>query len=122
MEEPKETLEKLIKELESNLNNFPEDYTPEYQLLGINIIMLEKGIGEMLKIYQRSVLEKNPLYDIEGDEIFKKYQELQLEIAENEILQKIKERYDTEFLVKAALSKALQKRTPKDRNNNPMYS
>lgn len=82
--------------------------------------MLEKGIEEMMRIYQRFMLSKNSYFDIEGDELLRRYQQIQLKIAENEILQEIKSRYDLEYMLKNAVKESM-KNASERKNNNPMY-
>ncbi|MCD6575656.1 MAG: hypothetical protein J7K73_00680 [Nanoarchaeota archaeon] len=83
-------------------------------------MMLEKGIEEMMRIYQRFMLSKNSYFDIEGDELLRRYQQIQLKIAENEILQEIKSRYDLEYMLKNAVKESM-KNASERKNNNPMY-
>ena len=123
----KKRLEEQISELERIVGEFPktqEEYSPENHLEnGVYIIFLEKEIENGIRVYTKRMEEIRGIsYNPEEDPLVKSFEELKLSIAENEILEKIKGKYDPDYVYKKLLGEMLQKRQEENNNgSNTMY-
>ena len=132
----KTLLKNQLSQLEKKLDEFPEDwnsYNPkEFLDKGRSIIILQSELERGLGIYKKINWDERKMsYDPETDPIVQKFEEIKLKIADNEILESIKENddpyYVTQRLAKEILKKSISstepqpKQTSKKDKFNPMY-